>query len=230
MRIRFASIVIMLLAAACATTSPSRGEPTLPEQGTFVFREGTATLVSERFQRSAGALEVELMTPIGVRVVYAARLRPDASVSFIDVRQYAPNAPAGDPPMQHSTGTFEGDTVLLSLDRGAGTQAARRSTVRGVVPYINPSPSLMEQVVRRAKALRGRRVEVPVWVPNGGGENATATVEFTTPDSARLDLAGTRILLRIDAQGRVLGGAIPAQGRTLQRTGSTGPEARDDRP
>ena len=208
------SILLATLACAAARTP---GASILPEAGTFVLRDAAATLATERFQRSAEALEVDLMTPIGVRVDYAARLRPDASVSFIDVRQYAPGAAAGDPPMQHSTGTFDGDSVLLSLDRGAGTQAARRPTARGVVPYINPSPSLMEQVVRRARALRGRRVDVPVWLPNGGGQNATATVEFTTPDSARLELAGTQLLLHVDARGRVLGGSIPSQGLILER-------------
>ena len=222
-------VLLLLITAACATR-PSGGAP-LPEQGTFVLREGNTALATERFQRSAHALEAELTTEIGVRIAFAARLRPDASVSFIDVRQYAPGAPAGDPPMQHSSGTFEGDTVLLSLNRGEeATQAARRATVPGVVPYINPSPSLMEQVVRRARALRGRRVDVPVWLPSRGGQNASATVEFTTPDSVRLDLAGTRILLRVDAHGRVLGGAIPAQGLTLERNGSTPFPARPDPP
>ena len=230
-RLLFAGVPLPLLMFALAcTTIRAPGASSTPEQGSFALKEGTATLASERFQRSAGALEVELMTPIGVRVTYAARLRPDASVSFIDVRQYAPNAPAGDPPMQHSTGTFEGDSVLLSLDRGDGvTQVARRATVRGVVPYINPSPSLMEQVVRRARALRGRRVDVPVWLPNGGGQNATATVEFITPDSARLELAGTQLLLRIDAQGRVLGGSIPSQGLTLERLSASQGSPRPDR-
>ena len=220
---------LLLFALAC-TTMRGPGASSTPEQGSFALKEGTATLASERFQRSPRALEVELTTPIGVRVTYAARLRPDASVSFIDVRQYAPSAPAGDPPMQHSTGTFEGDSVLLSLNRGeATTQAARRATVPGVVPYINPSPSLMEQVVRRAKALRGRRVDVPVWLPNGGGQNATATVEFITPDSARLELAGTQLLLHIDAQGRVLGGSIPSQGLTLERLPAAQGGPRPDR-
>ena len=218
---RLAVAPFLLLALACTTTRSTGGAPTIPEQGTFILREGTTALVTERFQRSAGALEADLMTPIGVRVAYAARLRPDASVSFIDVRQYAPNATTGDPPMQQSTGTFEGDTVLLSLNRGeATTQAARRATVPGVVPYINPSPSLMEQVVRRARALRGRRVDVPVWLSSNGGQNVTATVEFTTPDSARLELAGTSILLRLDPEGRLLSGAIPAQGLILERTAS----------
>lgn len=219
---------MVLLALAC-TAARTPGASTVPDVGTFVLRDGPATLATERFQRSAEALEAELMTPIGVRIVYAARLRPDASVSFIDVRQYAPGAPAGDPPMQHSTGTFEGETVLLSVDRGEGTQAARQPTARGVVPYIDPSPSLMEQVVRRARALRGRRVDVPVWLPNGGGQNATATVEFTTPDSARLELAGTQLLLHVDARGRVLGGSIPSQGLILERRGTQPTQPPTDR-
>lgn len=211
------SAFVLLLAAACAT--PTRGPAPAPtvETGTFTLRSGPTPLASERFQRSPGALEVELTTPIGVRVSYAARLRDDASVSFIDVREYPPGAAAGEPPMQQSTGTFVGDSVLLSLNRGGETQVARRATTRGVVPYINPSPSLMEQVIRRARALRGPRVSVPVWLPTGGGQNATATVDFTTADSARLELGGVQLLLRVDAEGRVLGGAIPAQGLTLDR-------------
>ncbi len=210
-------IPVLWTAVACtAARIPDRATAGV-ERGTFLLRDGAATLASERFQRSANALEVELTTPIGVRVAYAARLRPDASISFIDVREYPPGAAAGDPPMQQSTGTFEGDSVLLSLNRGGDTQVARRATTRGVIPYINPSPSLMEQIVRRARALRGRRIDVPVWLPSGGGQNVTATVEFTAPDSARLEMSNTVLLLHVDAQGRVLGGSIPSQGLTIER-------------
>ena len=210
-------VPILFMVAAC-TSAPAAGSPSsVVETGSFVLRNGTTPLATERFQRSASAIDAELTTPIGVRVVYAARLRPDASISFIDVREHAPGAPAGDPPMQQSTGTFEGDSVILSLDRGGDTQVARRATTRGVVPYINPSPSLMEQIVRRARALGGSRVDVPVWLPSAGGQNVTAMVEFTTPDSARLTMGTTELRLHVDAAGRVLGGAIPSQGLTLER-------------
>ena len=208
---------LLFIVAACTAARATGVASSAAEEGSFVLRSGTVTLASERFQRSPGALAAELTTPIGVRVAYAARLRPDASVSFIDVREHAPGAPAGDPPMQHSTGTFEGDSALLSLNRGGDTQVARRATTRGVVPYIDPSPSLMEQIVRRARALGGRRADVPVWLPSGGGQNATATVEFTATDSVRLRMGGTEVLLHVDADGRVLGGSIPSQGLTLER-------------
>ena len=217
----------LLLVGATACATPARidleDEPPIAtaEAGGFVLKQGETTVASERYLRTDHELDVDMALPNAIRATYTAQLRSDASVARVDVRQYAPGAGASDPPMMTSSGVFQGDTVVLSRTMRDSTETARRATVRGVIPYINPSPSAMEQIVRRAKAIGGSRTEVSIWIPSAGGQNATAIVEWTEPGSAELTVSGTRILLRVDAQGRILGGSIPAQGLTLVRTAFT---------
>ena len=224
---------LLLAGTACAaarTRTDMQDEPPIAEvdTGSFVLKQGATTVASERFVRTDGDLNVDMALPNGMRATYTVLLRPDASVARIDVRQYAPGAAANDQPMVTSSGAFEGDTVLLSLTLRDSTQTARRATVRGVVPYINPSPSAMEQIVRRAKAIGGTRTEVPIWIPNAGGQNATAIVEWTAPGAAELTVFETRIVLQVDPQGRITGGFIPGQELTLVRTAGAPPP--QDRP
>jgi hypothetical protein len=87
------------------------------------------------------------------------------------------------------------------------------------VPFVNPSPSLMEQIVRRGRAIGGGTAEVPIFVGGGGPANVTAIVTFSAPDSARLDLGGVEVLLRVDAAGAILGGSVPTQRLTIERIG-----------
>src|SRR5690606_36745236 len=101
---------------------------------------------------------------------------------------------------------------------GDSTQTAVRATPVGSVPYLNPSPALMEQIVRRARAIGGTDVHVPVWLPSGGGQSANVAVVFSASDSVRLTLAGTPILLHIVQQTRGLSGSMPSQNVTITRS------------
>ncbi len=199
-----------------AARPPRRGAPeppAPPTRGTFALMLGSDTVATERFTRSADRLEAELAGrgSAGIRasVHYEAVLRPDASMErFVGAIPGAPVASV----------TFQGDSAIVT--RGADT--VRRAVPRGAVLYINPSPSLMEQIVRRARALGGTRggpaQEVPVLVSGAGGQTAMAAVTFPAADSAQLVLGPATVLLRVDAAGAVLGGSVPGQGVTISRS------------
>lgn len=208
---------VLVMTAACATSPAPQPAPAAPEEAIFTLRREANVIATERFRRTNDLLEAELTVPNGSRLSYTAQLRPDASVSQIEVRQFAPGAAPDAVPAQRSSAAFQGDSVMLSQTRGEATQTAQRAVVAGIVPYINPSPSLMEQIVRRARAMGGERVEVPVWLPSASGQMATATVAFPAADSAQITMGDVQVRLRVGPQGRVLGGAIPAQGLTLER-------------
>jgi hypothetical protein len=212
---------VLLAGAACAAVppqpAPAPAAAQAPEEAVFTLQQGSAIQATEAFRRTADRLEVELAAQTGARVLYTAELRADASVARLEVRQFAPGAEAGAEPAQQATGTFRGDSVLLTRTQGGETETDRRATTPGVVAYINPSPSLMEQIVRRARAIGGARVEVPIWVTSGGGQNLSAAVEFTAPDAAVLTLGNTQVQLRVDGEGRVLGGSVVAQALTITR-------------
>lgn len=209
-----------LLLAAC-TAAPGASTAPVPEavdEAVFTLRQGADTAVVERFTRTPDRLDVEMAVDGGPRIVYDADLRPDASVARLAVRAYAPGAGPEAAPAQTMTALFEGDSVLLAADAG---ETQRRGTVAGVVPYLNPSPSAMEQIVRRARAMGTGRVEVPVWMPGEGGQNETATVDLSTPGEAALTMGGVEVRLQVDEHGRVLGGTVPSQGLTLERAPAT---------
>lgn len=208
---------LLIVTAACATASAPQPAPAPPEEAVFTLRREANVIATERFRRTGAMLEAELTVPNGSRLAYTAQLRPDASVARIEVRQFAPGSAADAAPGQRSSAVFQGDSVALSQTQGEATQTARRAVVAGIVPYINPSPSLMEQVVRRARAMGGEQVSVPVWLPGSGGQVQTAAVALPSADSAQITLGGVEVRLRTDGQGRVLGGSIPAQGLTLER-------------
>lgn len=225
------SMPALLLVVACATSpTPDVAAPTapaVPEEAVFTLRREANILVTERSRRTGDRLQAEMTLPNGARLFYEAHLRADGSVSEIEVRQFAAGASPDADPAQRSAAAFRGDSVFLSQAQGAETRTDQRAlgpaARTGIVPFINPSPSGMEQLVRRARAMGGERVEVPIWVPGGGGQMTTATVTFTAPDSAQVVLGDVQMLLRVDPQGRVLGGSVPAQGLTLERTASGTP-------
>lgn len=215
-----AAAAAVLLAGAAPFSTPR----TAPTRGAFAVLLGSDTIATERFTRSDDRLEGEL-TPRGPLAAqqpafrYDAALRPDASVArFVLTPLGATGSPtAGGGGVQQSA-TFQGDSVLLVQ----GADSVRRAAPRGAVPYLNPSPSLLEQIVRRAHALGGTRGDAPVQVPVlvGAGQSTPASVTFPAADSVRIDLANTVVMLRVDNVGAVLGGSVPAQGVTIVRAAS----------
>lgn len=242
---------VALLGLTAATVAgvgpaPARRPTTLaPTRSTAIAATGRGALDSARgasaLIRGADTLGTEVSTRTGERLdatfrtrargefAYHAALRPDASVERITVTV---RGPAG--AVRTGAATFAGDSVTVAWQparQDASTAAPadaradtlRRAVPRGAVPYLNPSPSLMEQVVRRARTLGGTPGGAPVLLPVvvlDGGAVRTATVTFVA-DSVQLGLAGVTVWLRTDPSGAILGGSVPGQGITLART--TGP-------
>ena len=209
----------LLTVAACApaprvstTTAPAAAAAVAPRpvEGTFVIMKGGDTVGTERFTRSSTSLKGAFAARGAEIFHYDATLAADASTSRIVVTV----TPQGALP-QTSVATFVGDSVLLTREPADSAHDARRAVARGAVAYLNPSPSLMEQIVRRARAIGGPSAAVPVFA--GGGNNVTATVSFPKPDSARLDVGGVTLLLHVDQSGALLGGRVPMQGVTIER-------------
>jgi len=206
----------LVLAAAAAAVRPSTSTGAEPAaqavSGTFRLLRGADTIATERFTRSAGTLRAELSAR-GRGLTYVVALNPDATVSRIDLTM---NAAAGAPP-QRSSALFGGDSVVAQVTRGDSTQSEVLQTLPGAIPFLNPSPSLMEQVVRRARVIGGDSASVPVLI-SGTGRTENVTVRFVGADSAAFALSGIEIRMRVDRAGGVLGGIIPAQNVTILRT------------
>ncbi len=207
--------------AACATAQPGTQAGTTttaaaaPQAGTFHVIQRGDTIASERFTRTATRLDAQLGGRMGGRLVYGADLAPDASVTRLEASTFT-GAAADTAPQQRSVATFRGDSVILEVT-GARARTDRMGTTRGVVPYVNPSPSLMEQILRRGRVLGGDSVAVPVLVV-GGGQTVPATVRFMGADSAVIALGPVQMRARTDRSGALLGGTVPSQDIVIART------------
>lgn len=210
--------------AACgpAARGPSAAPTAVPtarsERAGFVVKHGEALVATEQFQRNGDELTGELLVPNQVKVRYTARLHDNASMSEVEAQVFPADAPANAKPAQQSRGRFRGDSVEVETRSGDTTHDTTVATQAGAVFYMNPSFAMVEQIVRRARAIGGAEVSVPVFLASAQGRTAAATVRFIGADSARVSLAGTEIRLAIDSTGRILSAAIPSQGVTVVRT------------
>ena len=206
--------------AACASTTPGTQGGTAPaaaapQAGTFHLIRAGDTIASERFTRTATRLDAQLGSRMGGRFVFGADLAADASITRLEASTYT-GAAADTAAQQRSVATFRGDSVMLEVT-GAGARSSRIGTTRGVIPYVNPSPSLMEQILRRGRVLGGDSVAVPILVV-GGGQTVPAMVRFMGADSAVISLASVQVRARTDRSGALLGGTVPSQDIVIART------------
>jgi hypothetical protein len=243
-------VLAALILAACATspsvqeqpatgavvpTTPAPAAPAAPaapvapvapvvttERGVFTLTRGADTLATERFTRTPTQLDVDFATRAQGRFAYTATLQPDATVSRLEARFYRAGSAQGAAPSQQSVATFQGDTILAEERREGGEpQSTRIATQRNAIPYLNPSMSLVEQIVRRARAVGGGGagpVQVPTFIASSGAQTMTATITFIGADSATIALANAELRLRVDDAGRLLGARMPAQNLVVERT------------
>lgn len=191
--------------------------PAAASTGTYVMTVQGQTFATERFTRTASSVEADLNLSQGPRVRYTATLAPDASVTRLDLRVFPPES-TDTVPAQRGTLVVRGDSAYLESVTGtAAPQTATVAAPRGAVVVVNPSPTAFEQIARRARAIGGQTVQVPVLVLAGGGQTATATVTFGGDGVATIEVANVRIDLRLDETGAIVGGGVPSQGLTLSR-------------
>lgn len=206
---KLAATAVLALALATGATAQA------PEAGTFTLTQNGTTIATETFERSADVLETELAVVNQATLVTHGTLRPDATIGRLAVRVYGPGGPTGEP-LQTSAVTFENGTATFEQPIGAAA-GEPRDVAEGAVPYVNPSPSYMEQILRRARVLGGDTVTVPLWTPGpGGGQMIEATVVFGD-GSATFTLGPVAVEATTDAVGRLLSARVPSQGLIIER-------------
>lgn len=202
---------------AAGTAAGSAVRTATPAIGVFTLVHGADTIAAERFNRSTDRLQVNF-TSRGIALFnYEASLTPQATISHMQITTHVPGTPE-----RTSSITFQGDSAILTDGAGDSAQMLRTAVPHGTLPYASPSASLMEQIVRRARVIGGTTVAVPLLIASTGGKTASAAVSFSNPDSARMEIAGVTILLRVDAAGNILSGSVPAQGVVIARSASAG--------
>jgi len=182
----------------------------------LVLTRGVDTISVERLHRTPTRLEAELVDRIQkVRWSYAVTLQDGRAVRMENAIRRADGDPSG-PALQEATLRFVGDSVLIEIrDPGGSTRTQRLGSGPGATPFLNPSFALMELVLARLPAAAPDTLSVPVFMV-AGGQTLMARVYHLAPDSVAIAL-GAESRLWVAPDGRILGGAVPAQGLTITR-------------
>lgn len=172
-------------------------------------------IATETFTRTPTSLETQLVLVNQGTFQAKGTLRPDATFRRLEIRVYGPGGATGEP-IQTSAVTFENG--MATVEQPIGTVYGEPSRAgAGAVVYLNPSPSFMEQVLRRARAMGGDTVGVPIWTPAPGGSQVLEASVVFDDERATLTLAAVAVEFVTDGHGRILSGRVPSQGLVIQR-------------
>jgi len=210
------------LAAALSLTSLAPGARTAAqpqraaERGAFVALVGADTFAVERFARvprpGGDSTTAELLVPRAGARVRRVLVDSGALLPRYLLEAFAPGAAPDAAPAQRASFRFMRDTAFADVGGAVQTLAVRP----GTLPWLNPSFVLVEQIVRRARAIGGDRVEVPM-VSVAGAQQFVAAVERVGRDSAVVRFPDAEMRVAVDDGGRVTGLRIPAQNLIVAR-------------
>jgi len=213
-----ASCVVLRLLSTLIIPASVRAQ-VASDSGAFLIRHGRDTVATERFTRTATKLEGTLTVRNSARTSerYSAVLAPDATVPLIEVtvQEGADSGSSRARVVQRARVIFKEDSAAVDEVGRAGLVTRILGTETGAIPYLNLSFALLEQATRRAR-LANNAPSVPFF-NLGGGQTVVAKIARVGADSVRLDIGDIRFHLRVDAQGRLLGGRIPVQDLVVER-------------
>jgi hypothetical protein len=193
---------------------------TVADSGVFVVRHSGDTVATETFSRKETSIQGTLAINNSKHTFqrYTAVLAPDASVPMIDVavREDADSGRVKAKLVQRARVIFKEDSAAVDAVIGQAIQTRVFGTQRGAIPYLNMSFALLEQAVRRARANPTALEQVPFF-NLGGGQTLSGTLKPVGADSLALAIGDVEFRLKVDREGRVLGGAIPRQNVLVDR-------------
>jgi uncharacterized protein len=214
----------VLLGLAVSAVGPLRAQAA--ERAVFLVRLGRDTLAVETASfekgRAEGTLRYRTPMLVARRVI---TFRPSAEVQTVETTTGA--GPRVDSARTHSVLTVQGDSGVMQVDDPNGSappQSRRFAVPRGAVPFINLSGLSLELLLRRARAIGGDTVTVPLLL--GNDQTLAVRVVFLAGDTAVISLAGVAIRARTDDAGRFLGAVIPSQKAFFDRLPGDSPVAR----
>lgn len=182
----------------------------------LVVKVGADTIAVETFTLTATHLEGELVTRgMGPRLKYSG----DVVMGRIsELRTAAYNASTTDTTaLQTARLTFAEDSVFADVTASGRTTAQRLASMRGALPLINLAFSFVQLATMQMSALQQDSADIPFFMVSGG-QLLTGRLRRLKPDSFVHTLGGVNLVLKTDAQGRILSGAVPAQNVTIERS------------
>lgn len=176
--------------------------PLAAQEGAFITRIGRDTLAVERFTRSGDRIEGTVLarSPRVQLRSYTATLRPDGSVSRIEMSIAPPTGAATARVMME----IPGDTAMVAIHQGDSTANLRVATPSHTVPYIPFSYALFE-VATRASRAAGADSAAYAFLPLGARESFPVRVTRLGADSLIVRTFAGPLHVRADEAGSILG-------------------------
>ncbi|HUQ16065.1 MAG TPA: hypothetical protein VM094_08410 [Gemmatimonadales bacterium] len=210
-----ACVLVLVLGSALPAAAQ-----TVADSGTFVVRHSGDTVATETFSRQETTIRGKLSLNNSKHTFhrYTAVLAPDASVPMIDVsvREDADSGRVKAKLVQRARVIFKEDSAAVDAIIGQSIETRVFGTQTGAIPYLNMSFALLEQAIRRSRAAGATPGQIPFF-NLGGGQTVSGTLKPVGADSMALAIGDVEFRLRVDPQGRVLGGAIPKQDVVVDR-------------
>jgi hypothetical protein len=196
------------LALAALALSLAAAPAAAQESGAFVIRLGRDTVAVEQFTRTADRITGTMVsrTPRTSIRTYTADLRPDGTVSRLEMTTRVPSAPALLP--QTITVTLGADSADVRIARGDTVRDMRMAAGAGAFPWVGNSYALAEPALRFATA-RGLDSAAVTIVPPGARQAGTVSFIRLGADSVLIRSGQGVTRARVDARGRVLGAHSP---------------------
>jgi hypothetical protein len=201
MKMPAASLALAALALAAAPAAAQ-------ESGAFIIRLGRDTVLVEQYTRTGDRIEGTMVgrTPRTSIRSYTATLRPDGTVSRLEMTTRVPAAPELLP--QTITVTTGADSADMRIVRGDTVRESRIAAGAAAFPFVFNSYALTEPVLRHAAAQRVDSAAVAIVQP-GARQAGTLSVIRHGADSVLIRSQAGVARVRVDAQGRVLGAHSP---------------------
>jgi hypothetical protein len=216
---RYVNTPSCLLALLLVSALPAAAQ-TAADSGTFVVRHSGDTVATETFSRRETTIQGTLALNNSNHTFhrYTAVLAPDASVPMIDVsvREDADSGRVKARLVQRARVIFKNDSAAVDAVIGQSIETRVFGTQAGAIPYLNMSFALLEQAIRRSRAAGATPGQVPFF-NLGGGQTVSGMLKPVGSDSIALAIGDIEFRLKVDPQGRVLGGAIPTQDVVVDR-------------
>jgi uncharacterized protein len=208
----------MLRAACIALALPVAAIAQQQTRSTFFVLANTDTLAFEYSSRAPTHVEGELFVKrANTRWRYSLDSDAQARTQRLDNGFFTSLTDTA--PVQRALFTFQGDTIVAQLT-GASTATQRIPSKAGAVPWVNPSPGMVEQILVRAKAMGSPTDTVPLFQVVGG-QTTNVVVTWIGTDSATINLGGVIFRAAVGRDGSLLGAVIPQQNVRIARVEGT---------
>lgn len=180
---------------------------------TFAVLLGPDTIVVEQTSRMGTRLEGNMIDRLrGSRWQYVLTYGAQGESERLENSFY--RAASDTTPAQRATIAFRGDSAIVEAPPGGAAQ--RIATRAGAVPWVNPSAAMLEQILRRAKAIGGASARVPI-IQVQGGQTIDVAVTWMPGDSATVSMGGVTFRAAVGPDGTLLGATVPSQNVRITR-------------